>query len=382
MITNVIGFKNTPAKFPSIRVYALRRLDSHICPSTRPRTSAAELYFSFENKYPMIPATAIRITSLVLLFVAYAPIVARIMITGPRIEYGTERIFANTFAIPIDTMTIIILVTNIDANTDERYSGFCLIRSGPTCTPCITSAVIMIAAALPPGIPRERSGTIAPPVALLLAASDATIPSGTPFPRSSGCFETFFSIAYARKDAIVAPAPGRIPTIVPRTDARIITHFFSHSSLIEGSFTEVSSLLVVGSLSTSTFFCLFVCLKTCVTAKRPIITGIISIPESSVEFPNVKRRIPSIGSIPTHARNKPIHPEIRVFIILSLSRNERTERPSNDIAKSSEGPNLRATAASCGDIRAMARAAVIPPNADAISEYPRALPASPFLAIR
>ena len=140
----------------------------------------------------------------------------------------------------METTTMTMFVTNIDANTDARYSGCCLIRSGPTCTPWITRAVIMMAAALPPGIPSERRGTMAPPVAPLLAASDATIPSGIPVPRSSGCFETFFSIAYARKEAMVAPAPGRIPTTVPIIDARIIDHFVSQSSLNEGSFADVS----------------------------------------------------------------------------------------------------------------------------------------------
>ena len=59
-----------PIMLPFINVYALRKLDSHICPSTRPRTSAAALYLSFENRYPNIPAAIIRTTSPVLLFVA------------------------------------------------------------------------------------------------------------------------------------------------------------------------------------------------------------------------------------------------------------------------------------------------------------------------
>ena len=177
---------------------------------------------------------------------------------------------------------------------------------------------------------------------------------------------------------MVAPAPGRIPTTVPRIEARIMVHFVSQSSLNEGSFADVSPPLAVESFSTSIFFCLLVCLRTSVTAKRPIITGIISIPPRSVELPKVKRAIPSIGSIPIHASKSPIHPEISVFTILSLSRHERTESPRKDTAKSSEGPNLRATAASCGEIRAIAKAATSPPNADAISEYPRALPASPL----
>ena len=61
------------------------------------------------------------LTSAMLMFVAYEPIIASIMMIGPRYEYGTARICANTFAIPIATTTIKMFVTTIDANVALRY---------------------------------------------------------------------------------------------------------------------------------------------------------------------------------------------------------------------------------------------------------------------
>ncbi len=76
-------------------------------------------------------------------------------------------------------------VSIIDAKTAERNSGWVLCRMGPTCTPCKTRADIITAAAVPPGMPSAKSGTIEPPAAALLAVSDAAIPSMAPWPN---CF--------------------------------------------------------------------------------------------------------------------------------------------------------------------------------------------------
>ena len=46
-----------------------------------------------------------------------------------------------------------------------------------------------------PGIPNVRSGMNDEVEAALLAASGAMTPSMAPFPKRSGCFETFFSTA-------------------------------------------------------------------------------------------------------------------------------------------------------------------------------------------
>ncbi len=100
-----------------------------------------------------------------------------------------------------------------------------------------------------------------------------------------------------------------------------------------------------------------------------------------MELPQVKRAIPSIGSIPTQARKSPKSPDINVLTILPLSKQDNTESPKKDTANNSDGPNFSATAESCGEIRAMAKAAIRPPTAEATREKPNAFPASPLCAM-
>ena len=76
-----------------------------------------------------------------------------------------------------------------------QVSGFWVMNSGPTCTPCSINALIRTAVVESPGIPRLNSGISAPPVRPLLEVSEATRPSATPVPKSSGCLEKFFACA-------------------------------------------------------------------------------------------------------------------------------------------------------------------------------------------
>jgi hypothetical protein len=67
-------------------------------------------------------------------------------------------------------------------------------KSGPGLNPHSTSAASRIAVVPLPGMPRVSSGTSAPPVSALLAPSGAATPSMAPWPNSSGCLETAFSM--------------------------------------------------------------------------------------------------------------------------------------------------------------------------------------------
>ena len=67
-----------------------------------------------------------------------------------------------------------------------------------------------------PGIPREIMGSRAPVPAELAADWGARIPSMAPFPYLSGSLEYCLAIPYPRKEAGVAPVPGRMPTKKPR----------------------------------------------------------------------------------------------------------------------------------------------------------------------
>ena len=64
-------------------------------------------------------------------------------------------------------------------------------------------------------MPKAKVGTIAPPVAELLAASDPAIPSGAPLPNSSGVFDQRLASLYPIIEATVAPSAGKIPINVP-----------------------------------------------------------------------------------------------------------------------------------------------------------------------
>ena len=176
---------------------------------------------------------------------------------------------------------------------------------------------------------------------------------------------------------MVAPAPGRMPTMVPRMEARIMTHL-----MVKNSFSFGNSVFTPEALpEVSILRGLIVCFSTSVTANIPIITGIISTPPSSVLLPHVKRARPSIGSMPMVESQRPMRPEMSVFTRLPPSRQVRTERPRKETANSSEGPNFSATAESCGLMSAIAKAATSPPKAEPMSETPSALPASPRWAI-
>ena len=124
-----------------------------------------------------------------------------------------------------------------------------------------------------------------------------------------------------------------------------------------------------------------VCFNTSVTAKNPIITGIISMPEVRNRVPKVRRGTPSRGSKPIQASSRPIRPEIMVRQILSVSRLVRMDRPIKEMANSSEGPKLKAAWVSCGLKSSIQIAANTPPMAEQISCTPRALPASPRWAM-
>ena len=82
----------------------------------------------------------------------------------------------------------------MDANVADRNWGWSISSSGPMVTPFNTRADIMMAAAFPPGIPKDSSGTMAPPVAALLPVSGAAMPSRQPVPNFSGCLESFCSM--------------------------------------------------------------------------------------------------------------------------------------------------------------------------------------------
>ena len=81
------------------------------------------------------------------------------------------------------------LPTYMLATTPQNTSGRWLMSSGPGAMPVMTSAPRRMAVAGENGMPSDRSGTMAPAVAPLLAASGPATPSMAPCPNRSGVFE-------------------------------------------------------------------------------------------------------------------------------------------------------------------------------------------------
>jgi hypothetical protein len=71
-------------------------------------------------------------------------------------------------------------------------------------------------------MPSASVGTMAPPVAELLAASDPATPSMAPFPNSSGLRDQRVASLYPIMEATVAPSAGRMPMKVPMPEDRSI----------------------------------------------------------------------------------------------------------------------------------------------------------------
>ena len=108
------------------------------------------------------------------------------------------------------------------ATKPQKTSGRWLIMSGPGCRPWTTRAPSRMAVAGEKGMPSERSGTIAPAVAPLLAASGPATPSIMPVPNFSGVFDIFFSTVYEMNVDSTAAGPGTSPVRKPTTEPRAI----------------------------------------------------------------------------------------------------------------------------------------------------------------
>ena len=69
-------------------------------------------------------------------------------------------------------------------------------------------------------MPKVSIGINAPPDTALFALSDAPTPSLKPVPNNSGCFDARFASLYPKNAAILPPAPGTIPTMIPMIEER------------------------------------------------------------------------------------------------------------------------------------------------------------------
>src|SRR2546426_7642755 len=99
---------------------------------------------------------------------------------------------------------------------------------------------------------------------------------------------------------------------------------------------------------------------------RPITATRKSNPLSSAVEPNVRRRAPVTGSVPTAARAKPSIIEASVLKGGSLLMPTKAQNVSRYTAKNSGGPNSSAKRATTGDRKVITITAISAPTNDEV----------------
>ena len=103
---------------------------------------------------------------------------------GHRYSVGIRVIRANSLAPAKPKTAKAILAISIARKIEYKSVGCSVNRCGPGRNPCARSAPRMIAVVALPGMPSASVGTIAAPVAALLAASGPAMPRRSPLPNS------------------------------------------------------------------------------------------------------------------------------------------------------------------------------------------------------
>ena len=98
-------------------------------------------------------------------------------------------------------------------------------------------------------------------------------------------------------------------------------------------------------------------------------------------IPKVNRLVPSMGAIPTKAMIRPRQPESSPLIMLVPARAAIIERAKRHTPKYSMAENFRVICATEGATNISTRKENRPPRKENTTPVPRALPASPFLAM-
>ena len=218
------------SKDPSEMISVWRRVCSAIGPSTSAITRAAGDMPTRRMKKPSTPQASMIPTSTMLSLIVYVPSVHSTITIGASTLNWTRARLAKAGMQKMLISSSIALPRYMLAIRPQAKSGFCSISSGPGCRPHIRKPPSSTALAAELGMPSVSSGTIAPAVAALLAASGPARPAMAPLPNFSGVLETDFSTLYDISDATVAPAPGVAPTKKPRNEPRRIGHRDSRRS--------------------------------------------------------------------------------------------------------------------------------------------------------
>ena len=187
------------------------------------------------------------------------------------------------------------------------------------------------------------------------------------------CLDALRASLYPIKEAMEAPAPGRMPIRLPMIQDRTMVGAICFISLPFNStrssnFTSSPALRIFFSASTSTWD----------MENRPIRVAVKGSPSYRAAWPKVTRNTPFIGSIPSVESSRPSAPEIRPFSRESVLTPAIIVRPKMDSQKYSGLPKAIASFASAGAKKYREMQLSSPPKNEEIMAVPSAFPAFPF----
>ncbi len=112
---------------------------------------------------------------------------------GMKIWVGIRSTLTTCLAISMPTTHIAKDASKRMAATSIMKLGCSKLIIGPGVTPCSMSAPSSMAAGGLPGMPRFKSGIMAPPTQALLATSVDSTAVYSPLPNRSGCLDAFLA---------------------------------------------------------------------------------------------------------------------------------------------------------------------------------------------
>ena len=201
------------------RVRLLLRPRSPIGPKMRARTTAAVLRPILRMRYPMTPKMNMRTTSTKLLLMAKEPTTQRTKMHGMRMASEILAMCAKMRQPPSPMRSMKNCTMTKPAKKVQVIGAYFVKSSGPGWRPWMMRPPMRTAVTDSPGMPRVSVGMSEPPVTALFAASEPATPSMEPCPNFSGVLENCLAVLQPRKQAMEAPAPGRMPMMFPMSHA-------------------------------------------------------------------------------------------------------------------------------------------------------------------
>ena len=264
----------------------------------------------------------------------------------------------------------------IEAIRPQTNSGFDSNNRGPGRRPHIIRPPRRTALVEEPGMPNESRGPKEPTAAALLAASDTATPVISPVPSLAPFFPIFFSKIYARKEPVVAPAPGRKPMRFPRMELRMEVGSISFSSALV-SMLSLMDRGLISPISTSSLETIIS--STWLKPNIPITNGTKEMPPIRLRFPKLYLATPEAPSMPMVESITPIAAATMPLAGSSPRSHPMEVKAIKIRAATSVGPKCRPTSAKRGPKMVSMTIPIEPPIKEAMFPVARDLPAIPFL---